>query len=335
MTLTAMTNDCMEYNPSALINAGWDELEIVGRMLAIQDEKGFYCPHCFRKTSQLIPVRFKNPRERCKHFFHLDSVDSGKECANYSRESELHMEAKASLAEWLRFQYPLDHVEVEKLLAENNIRRKPDVSVVFRNGSKEAHEIQISYINLTDLNNRSADLKDLGYIPIWYLHKKNWSQVNREYLKSKGIQYYRLFVEDDKIRWEADTNETEKKKLSVSGQLDSCGRRPKTVKDDELKHAHWLPSNLDVDLDSYVRHALPHVPKHAWIGQVVWISPEWNLADVKWLVIPGTEKPGGLDSLDRMSRLAKINKWAEKLPRTNDPQRFPVSLLERMEIVNV
>jgi hypothetical protein len=91
------------------------------------------------------------------------------------------------------------------------------------------------------------------------------------------------------------------------------------------------PSTQAISLNCNVRHRLPHVPKHHWIGRVIWLSPDGILADVKWHVVPGSELPPGLDKLDNMQRLAKVNDWAEKAPKFSDPQRFPVNLIERME----
>lgn len=222
MTLTAITNDHRLFNPSALIESGESELDVVDQMRRLS-ALGLYCPHCYRRIGEMVPVKFRNPNERRKHFFHLDALGEGSECRNYSRESEDHMEAKMTLKEHLARRHPFATVEVEKLLQDGEEKRIPDVLVSFENGAKEAHEIQLSPINMDGLQPRTDDLKAMGCKVVWYLAQKNWTKENREYLRSVGVEYFKLYRHDGKFRWKPDEGD-ERPKQRPDSYTDNCGR---------------------------------------------------------------------------------------------------------------
>ena len=222
MTLTAIDQSHELFNPSALIDQGVDEFEVIDRMRK-KTQEGLYCPHCFRKTSQLVPVRFRNPKERRKHFIH-PNTGSDNRCVNYSEESDFHFDAKTAIAEALRLKTQTKAVvTVEEVLREGDTKRRPDVLVEYAVGAKEAHEIQISYINSTQLEDRTNDLKKLGCVVTWYLSRKNYNQENREWLRGHGVTCYHIWRNGDEIKWKLDEDrEKPEKKRINSERVDTC-----------------------------------------------------------------------------------------------------------------
>lgn len=295
MTLTAISSDHQFFNPSALIEAGEDELDVVDRMRARHRAKELYCPHRYRRTGEMVPVGFRNPNERRKHFFHLDALGDSSECHNYSRESEDHMEAKMTIKESLSRRNPFATVEVEKLLQEGETKRTPDVLVVYKNGAREAHEIQFSAINIDGLKPRTEDLKAMGCTVVWYLAAKNWTKENRGYLRSNGIQYFKLYRHDGQFKWKPDEGDEKQHTRSSGERTDNCGRRftprseprrpeqrepPPVVnlevyktRESEKVLYEWFLSIAEAPIDTWPIHIEP--PFELKVGQTVKDLDRW------------------------------------------------------------
>jgi|GEM_PF-6587368 len=200
MTLTAMMSAGQLVNPSAEVAEGSDWAIVARRIRDLQNDEGLYCPHCHRALAQLAPVRLRAGSTRILHFFHLQLEGEQRECKNFSGESEKHMAAKTRLYEHLQRVNPLQiasiYLDSTVLKTQNISDRKPDVLVLYKNGSRVAHEIQISPISSTALLERSRDLKQHGCIVRWYLYGNVYSRENRQALAAEGIECYRLVFED-------------------------------------------------------------------------------------------------------------------------------------------
>jgi len=239
MTLTALTADKKPYNPSAQIEAYPDLRSSIVRQMRTLSEQGLYCPHCYQRLGELIPVRFRNREDRRPHFFHVSGHNSTKKCGSYRKESDLHLNAKTSIAESLkRINQTKAEVLLEEILRDGEIKRKPDILVKYVVGTAEAHEIQISPINSSELEARTNDLKALGCnVVVWYLYGGSWNTENREWLRGNGIQCYHLFVYQEEIRWKLDEvrHEEEVEKKSPSYSRDSCNYDPEESYTEEIE----------------------------------------------------------------------------------------------------
>jgi len=227
MTLTAITREQNLFNPWALIAAGVPRIEVIDEMRSLSRD-GLYCPHCFRRHGAFTQVRFRNPESRKPHFFHSKD-GGGSECANYSKESDLHMDAKTFIAEHLKRKNAAKaEIEIEPVLREGEIRRSPDIYVKYQVGTVEAHEIQISPINSEGLSARTNDLKALGCnVVIWYLYGSKYNTENREWLRGNGIQCYHLCRDgDDSFKWTLDQGREKQERKPVIGGFtqDDCNR---------------------------------------------------------------------------------------------------------------
>lgn len=232
MTLTAIDKDFDLYFPAKMIADGIprEKVEVNVRRLK-QEVGGFFCPHCYRKSGELLPVHFNKGHEsRRPSFSH--QRDNVTVCRNRNGETEKHLVAKFAIGESLRANPAVIDLRIDalKLMSESpNVQdRKPDIWVALADGSTHAHEIQVSYINTEQLAARTVDLKALGCTHvIWYLYGKNYNQENRLWLSQNNIECCRLWFdqgqdgeEDDSLpQWEL-THYQEPKKRSPTPLVD-------------------------------------------------------------------------------------------------------------------
>jgi hypothetical protein len=195
MSLTALTRELNPLNPSLLMANGKPRLSVSKQCKAAQDNGGLYCYHCYRRTQQFLPVRFRNAETKRAHFYHPRLEGAQKECENFSGESEKHLFAKTAIEARLRIQGLTDVSFEVKLIVDFSLgrHRQPDLLVTYPNGALEAHEVQISPLTLAQLQERTADLKRRCGGVVWYLHGEAYSVANREWLDQNGIKSYRLF----------------------------------------------------------------------------------------------------------------------------------------------
>jgi len=160
MVLSAMTEIGGVVTPYRMLAQGWNTHDAYDLIRESQKEgEVYYCPHCFKATGDRIPVRFRgtSPENAKPHFFHLNT--NGEKCAAYTGESEAHILAKDYIAEWLR-QKGADDVFPEYHL--NNLEgqiRRPDIVAIYGDGRKiEAHEIQLSPHNSSQIAERTDDI---------------------------------------------------------------------------------------------------------------------------------------------------------------------------------
>jgi Competence protein CoiA-like family len=233
MTLTAIDKEFMLYFPAKQLADGSDRAQIeIDVRTAQKDVGGFFCPHCYRKSGEFLPVHFNKGHDlRRPSFSH--QRDNVMACQNSTGETEKHLVAKFAIAERLRAIEGVIDMKIDtlKLMSNSpNVQdRKPDIWVIYANSATQAHEIQISPIDSAQLAARTADMKALGVTQvIWYLYGKNYNAENRLWLNQNGIDCYRLWFEDgdngeedDSLpRWELTYYQEPKKRSAAKGILD-------------------------------------------------------------------------------------------------------------------
>lgn len=250
MTLSALTQERQILTPYQLLEQGIPLADAYNQIRRLQREETFYCPHCFRKTGQLNPVRFRgtDTEKSRPHFFHAG--DRIERCQHYAKESEAHMIAKAAIASYLQSQGLVD-VKPEFWLDEaldGTQKRRPDIMASYPNGAFEAHEIQISPINSSEMGDRTNDIQlhlryliakskglDLDNLPdtfqmpykvCWYLFGRNHREENISWaLNTIGVETYRLTFEGEnkRPRWKLDIPPKGKKKPKAENiKRDRC-----------------------------------------------------------------------------------------------------------------
>lgn len=305
MTLTAVSADHQLHNPSALLDLGQARSGVSTYIRALQKD-GLYCPHCLIKSGNLIPVRFRDARDKRPHFFHPQSEGREEQCKHYSTESEKHLNAKSAIAESLKLA-GLVQVEIEVLLqyAPGLPWRKPDILVTEYLGAMTAHEVQISYINSSELSARTADLKKHGCTRVlWYLYGKNFNDENRHWIHRSGMECYRLwFEEGDSLspRWKLTPYQPIKGHSPGKG-MDTCSAKVKPV------------AAGPKDLTGLYRHINPAIAKHNWHARI--IADYGDFVDVVWEEQP---IPG--------ATICKHPLYDRTWNRVHTPDRLPKAVL--------
>ena len=135
----------------------------------------YSCPECG------TGVAIRKRRGYLTHFMHI-----GKGDCHYSRESVEHLYAKYFIlsnyakdvgAERAEYEYPI-----------GGRKRIVDVAIFFSGPDrKESHEVQISSIQLCELEQRCDDQVNAGFTPVWWFGEKVLTQPILEFLL--GRQY--------------------------------------------------------------------------------------------------------------------------------------------------
>jgi hypothetical protein len=212
MVLSAMTQGGRVVTPYRMLAQGMNVHAAYDLIRETQRTTAYYCPHCFQATQKHVLVKFRgtSPENTKPHFFHPST--NGEKCAAYSRESEAHILTKDYIAEWLRQkgasevfpEYHLDNLD-------GQIRR-PDIVAIYGNGHKvEAHEIQVSAHNSSQIAERTEDIlaqchkkwPEAEISVTWYLSGSNArKRENKDYFLAAppNVVGYRLQWEgEDKI----------------------------------------------------------------------------------------------------------------------------------------
>ncbi len=160
MSLSAITKDLAIQSPSAQIDMGFDRFSVQASYRDKSKRGEMFCPHCFFSSGDLIAVAFRSGGNKNRdHFFH--SNISGK-CVGYSPITEKHFNAQSWLAESLQKKYALAKIHKEFILKTEDLNSRPDVLMILEDGTKRAFEIQISKINVTEVEQRTRKLLDIG-----------------------------------------------------------------------------------------------------------------------------------------------------------------------------
>lgn len=232
MTLTAIDQNMVLFNPSALIEQGADPADIAFRSRTAS-QKGLFCPHCYLRLGKLHEVRYRHTSSRRVHFYHPKYESESKDCKNHSAESERHLAAKAAIAHSLEVS-GLTNIKLEarlEFLDGGLTFRKPDILVVYPNGAMEAHEIQISPITSNELERRTQGLRQHGCDSVvWYLAGKNYSEENRQWCHSNNVKYFHLWFENSDAamaRWKTGEPPQKAQQKNSSTSSDRCATKPK------------------------------------------------------------------------------------------------------------
>lgn len=120
----------------------------------IRLKHSFYCPHCHEQ------VILKIGKIKVPHFAHK----SFSQCVYSEPESEVHLQGKRDLYNWLKNQG--FEVQMEKYLPE--IKQRPDL-LVEKYGKVYAVEYQCSTIPIAEIRKRNSGYSSLNLIPVWIL----------------------------------------------------------------------------------------------------------------------------------------------------------------------
>lgn len=118
--------------------------------------------------------------------YHFSHYPHNKEtpvlCPDREKESPEHLLAKSHLADMLieKFSTHVD-VKVEEEYWLPEIQRKADVLVTFPMGWRIAHEIQLSFISIDELEKRTNDYLSAGIDVFWWFGHKADTDLNRRW----------------------------------------------------------------------------------------------------------------------------------------------------------
>lgn len=203
MVLAAISENGDVVTPFRMIAQGHpihDAYHII-RQRQSNGEK-FYCFHCMRQFGVNSEVRFRgtDPSISRPHFFHLKSVE--RDCSTGSEVTEEHLMVQEFVALMLERQGATT-VTKEFNLQNENSHRRPDIVAEFTNSfSKEfnlteAHEIQFSSINSSEIRRRTEDILHLlfqkyHFIRVcWYIPKSNISPEIEDYFNRHVSTMYK------------------------------------------------------------------------------------------------------------------------------------------------
>jgi competence protein CoiA len=147
--------------------------------------RSILCPDCRE------PLFVKHGSVIVRHFSHYPESD----CLS-SGESVEHLIAKRTIAERLEQRRPNTIITLEEAITVNDVKRKrvADVMVTFPNGTKEAHEIQLSPISVDDLKARTRDYESIGIEVFWWCGNEALNDAGRDWmLDNMGVFAYLTF----------------------------------------------------------------------------------------------------------------------------------------------
>jgi len=113
-------------------------------------------------------------------------------------ESPEHLKGKELIAHSLKSEikeYSNAEIEFEYIVKE--IKREADIMMIFPNGWLVAHEIQLSYIKIEELEERTKDYLSAGIDVIWWFGKDAHTETNRNWSHKKFGFCYTLNITSD------------------------------------------------------------------------------------------------------------------------------------------
>lgn len=211
MVLSAITAAGEIVTPYKMLAQGLSTHEAFNQIRKAQDRGVIYfCPHCLKFYKKQIPVRFRgtSPENARPHFFHPS--DGTDKCSASSPESEQHIYTKDYLAEWLRREKGASEVFVEYHLdnLDGQIRR-PDILAIYGHAERvEAHEIQVSPINSSEIAQRTEDIlaqcikkwPNATASVTWYLaHSNARKREIKDYFLGSGHE-----IKGERVQWDGE-----------------------------------------------------------------------------------------------------------------------------------
>lgn len=231
MTLTALTGEGNLYNPSIFLELTGDRSAVIDIARSVQKRIGFFCPHCYAATKEMLPIRIRNTESRRIHFFHERSPEgSDHRCANYKNMSERHLNAQAAIQQHYTTNFPTCTIKLEAILRSNPALAfsRPDVLILYPNGVQEVHEVQLSAITGERIVERTQKLKANGAgNVIWYLGEKAYNAETVNTCLSNAIAVNKItFTDDDMPSWKPVTTSI-KQHPSKQPTESTCSYMPK------------------------------------------------------------------------------------------------------------
>lgn len=152
----------------------------------------FRCPGC--KTS----MHLKAGVFVMAHFAH---APGSQDCAQ-AGESMEHIHAKIQLAETLAKQAEYDGATIHKEFWLPEVQRRADLLVVFPDGLREVHEIQLAAITPNELEQRTHDYEQAGIGSVgWWFGANAGTANNKAWAKQRIGGYGTLeFYESTSVR---------------------------------------------------------------------------------------------------------------------------------------
>lgn len=120
--------------------------------------------------------------------------------------SERHLNAQAAIQQHYTTKFPTCTIKLEAILRSHPklAFNRPDVLILYPNGVKEVHEVQLSPMTGEELIERTASLKANGAgNVVWYLGDKGYSTETVNSCLKSAITVNKLsFTDDDMPSWE-------------------------------------------------------------------------------------------------------------------------------------
>lgn len=146
------------------------------------DRTDIVCPHCEARMTVVSGAVVVS------HFRHVVTCTSP---MNQHGETIEHLIGKRYVADYLRgYHGTTATIDFEVPIAE--VSRIADVMVVFQNGNRVAHEIQLASITAEELEQRTADYWIAEVDVVWWLGKSAYTDNNREWCLGRFGEVRRL-----------------------------------------------------------------------------------------------------------------------------------------------
>ena len=228
MSLSAVNKECLLFNPSQKIQAGFERKNIQASYRSMTKKGLLFCPHCFIQNN-LEPVLFRSGGESKRdHFFHASSSSK----CSYSPTTEKHINAQSWIAYSLQRKYPDSKVSIEFKLKNQDISSRPDVCMHMPDGSLNAFEIQISKITEYEVKIRTKKLLDFGCKDVtWFFTAISSSELIENQLAIMNQNHLILtFNDDNSVQSVIKTDLVAvKKRMIQSSILDGKVKLPKQI----------------------------------------------------------------------------------------------------------
>ncbi|AQM60223.1 competence protein CoiA family protein [Clostridium baratii] len=169
---------------SGVIN---EELEDLWRTAGADGE--LECPECHRP----VKLRVKNPEKRVPHFAHIASDIKCDYGEFLGKESNEHKQGKLLIYNYLKDIYPKENVQINKVLSN---KRRADVYVDFKDGTKLAIEYQRDSNNYNELKDKENEYNLLGINYIW-LFKGKEDEIRIKETQNQINSFERLILNNN------------------------------------------------------------------------------------------------------------------------------------------
>lgn len=137
-----------------------DGKKVIGNQIPKNDNETYYCDYCDKEVIH----NKSDARIRIGHFKH--KVKSS-DCPNNKGESELHLDTKISIYDYIDETEEYLNLELEKWICNKTIR--PDVYCETSDGKKIAIEVQASALTIDTIYSRTHKYYKEGIYVLWVL----------------------------------------------------------------------------------------------------------------------------------------------------------------------